>query len=85
MATGGILLSIGYINDSSIGTFTYDESGIVKTTDAAFSNYDLEDIRKTDGTSYTLKLIGVITLATGALVQTGVMFMDSKPEAPEKI
>jgi len=82
MAIGSTLLTIGYIKDSSIGQFPFKTFEDTLTTSPDFDNFTVKDIRKTDGTAYTLKLIGVITLASGAIFEfvTTVLYDDeSKP------
>ena len=63
---GGALLAIGYINDASVGADTYGDSGEETLTAYTAASKTVADVRKTDATSNTLKVLGGIMLAAGA-------------------
>lgn len=68
---GATLLTIGFISDSAAGTKDYsDDNQELKPADAAFADFTVADLRKTTGTSMTLKTLGAIALIVGAAFQT---------------
>jgi len=89
MTIGGVLFTIGYFNDASVGKLTYKDSGTISTTDTVFTTapgLTINQIRKTDGTSYTLKLLGSISFIIGGLFElSSSLYTKDDKIAPEKI
>lgn len=88
MTTGGILFTIGYFNDASVGALTYKDTGSILTTDTVFTTapgLSIDQIRKTNGTSYTLKLLGSFSFILGGLFELSSAYMDMKPYAPDTL
>ena len=79
---GAALLFIGYLNDAAVGEKTFADGTNVTLNDATANGWTVEDVRKTDGTSNTLKWIGAGLLTVGIAIDA---FSSYKSRSPASV